>query len=80
MFFYIAVIIYILSTFLSWLHIKLAYSKNGIWHGLTPSIGDIFGTFMPLVNTFDIIISWCFWYPKRRTKDMDYSKFFNLKL
>lgn len=70
--------VYFLSVILSWSYANLAFSEGGIYQHTEVGIGEVLVTLCPIVNTFNCVISWIFYYPVDKKK-LDYSKFFNVK-
>ena len=70
--------VYFLSAILSWRYTNLAYSENGRWYNLSPTLSDFLFSFMPAINTLFCVMGWLFFYPVDKKK-LDYSKFFNVK-
>lgn len=72
--------VYLLSAFLVWKFICKAYGVEGKWHGLHPNMADMFFTFIPIVNTYLVVLLWVIigW---RKVEDecSIFDKFFKIK-
>lgn len=74
----LSIAIYLLSAFLTWDYIRIAYGKDGIWSGLNATGTDVFITLFPAINTIAIIGCWLSSHPNKQIK-WNYTKFFNIK-
>lgn len=52
-------LIYFFSLLGSYLFVKMAYTRTGVWYGLKRGKRDIFYVFFPLLNSFFAI---CWWF------------------
>lgn len=73
----ICIFIYAISAYAQYSWIRSAYSKGGVWENASPSRGDLFITFTPIVNTFGFVVGWVFYPPKGNSLSL--GKFFNVK-
>lgn len=73
-------LLYILPGFIVWLYFHLAYSKGGVYEGITVDGVDVSLVFIPYVN---IVASVCYWignYPiKTGESNKPINKFFKIK-
>jgi magnesium-transporting ATPase (P-type) len=79
----ISIIIYVLSCYLVWLHTHISYSKGGVLDNLdinkVEGVDILIYTFLPVVNTFYVLICWIFFYPKEKTNSDYIVRFFKIK-
>lgn len=79
----IAIVVYLVSTFLMWKYYSIAYSENGVWQGIKPDVSDIFITFCPVMNTLASLMTWSTEFPRKKSKKekkpRDLKKFFAVK-
>jgi|GEM_PF-3078909 len=69
--------LYIFNTICAYKFTKAIYSNGGRWDSLTPDLGDLFLTFMPLVNcisAMDYLLGNC--YPNKEKHILN--KFFRI--
>lgn len=71
--------IYIVSFILSWLYVKLAFSKNGRYENLGTSWLEIFLCVMPLLNTMFLLYGYITHFPIKINDDFSADKFFGIK-
>lgn len=72
----LSIAIYLLSAFLTWNYMRIAYGKYGIWSNIKITGGDIVIVFIPALNTLIGVFAWIMANPY---KEKDYTKFFNIK-
>lgn len=79
----VSAVVYVVSGYLTWLYIKIAHSKNGIWQGIFSDEFDVVITLTPVINMIGIFL-WLEESPRSKTKDKtktkrNYNKFFKIK-
>lgn len=73
-------LLYILPGFTVWLYVHLAYSKGGIYEGLTVSQLHVALVFIPIVNLCAGVIFWMTNYPiETENSNKLIHKFFKIK-
>jgi hypothetical protein len=78
MIYIIAIAVYLLSVWLVWLYIKIAYSEDGRFHGLDTEMVDIVITVFPILNTYFAILVFIF-LPPKEIKNRNFNNLFKVK-
>lgn len=78
--------VYLFSVGGNYLYIHLSHSRGGIFYGDTPKEGEVYLTFIPVLNTIFAIFMWFSQWPlveieepEEDKKPKDYSKFFKIR-
>lgn len=70
------IFIYLISIFLSYKAMQIAYSKNGCFDGLNTGLRDIILIFLPIINSLVFIEFFLTYLYKKK---INFDKFFKIK-
>lgn len=73
----ILIFVYILSSYMQYRWISIAYSKGGVLEYSKPERQDLLFTFLPIANTVVSTIGWVFYPPQKSETHLN--NFFNVK-